>query len=86
MRFYAQFTRPADQQAAAIIPANLDELRKKERLLELYRQSPAANPEELAATLGPDVGLDQETVLAWLAELTVSDRLPSAISPRHVGS
>ena len=38
LKFYAQFTRPADQQAAAVIPSQLDGLRRKERLRELYRQ------------------------------------------------
>jgi hypothetical protein len=32
LRFYAQFTRPADQRAAAVIPAQLDGLRKRERV------------------------------------------------------
>src|SRR5580700_4972732 len=45
LKFYAQFTRLADQQAAAIIPASLDGLRRKERLRELYRQSPTAHLE-----------------------------------------
>ena len=40
LKFYAQFTRPADQHAAAVIPTQLDELRRKERLRELYRQHP----------------------------------------------
>jgi hypothetical protein len=70
--FYAQFTRTADQQAAAIIPASLDGLRKKERLRELYRQSPAADLEDLAASLGPAAGLNHQTALAWLAELVAS--------------
>jgi integrase len=72
LKFYAQFTRPADQQAAAIIPASLDGLRKKERLRELYRQSPAADLEDLAASLGPAAGLDHQTALAWLDEFTAS--------------
>ena len=72
LRFYAQFTRPADKQAAAIIPASLDELRRKERLRELCRQFPDADLENLAAILGPVAGLDQQTTLAWLAELTAS--------------
>jgi integrase len=38
LKFYAQFTRPADQQAAAIIPSQLDGLRRRERVRELYRQ------------------------------------------------
>jgi integrase len=72
LKFYAQFTRPADQQAAAIIPASLDGLRKKERLRELYRQSPAADLDDLAASLGSAAGLDHQTALAWLAELAAS--------------
>ena len=72
LNFYAQFTRPADQQAAAIIPASLDGLRKKERLRELYRQSPAADLEDLAASLGSAAGLDHQTALAWLSELTAN--------------
>ena len=77
LRFYAQFTRSADQQAAAIIPASLDRLRKKECLRELYRQAPAASLAELAATLGPAAGLDQQTALAWLTELMTSGQHPS---------
>jgi integrase len=77
LRFYAQFTRPADQQAAAIIPASLDGLRRKERLRELYRQSSAIGLEDLAATLGPAAGLDQQTALAWLAELTAKGQFSS---------
>ena len=38
LRFYAQFTRAADQHAAGLIPSQLDGLRRKERLRELYRQ------------------------------------------------
>ncbi len=72
LRFDAQFTRPADPQAAAIIPASLDGLRKKERLRELYRQSPAADLADLAASLGPAAGLDHQTALAWLTELAAS--------------
>jgi hypothetical protein len=72
LKFYAQFTRTADQQAAAIIPASLDGLRKKERLRELYRKSPAADLEDPAASLGPAAGLDHQTALAWLAELAAS--------------
>ena len=77
LKFYAQFTRPADKQAAAIIPASLDGLRRKERLRELYWQAPAADLEDLAASLGPAAGLDRQTALAWLAELTGSGQLPS---------
>ena len=69
LRYYAQFTRPADQRAAAVIPAQLDELRKKERLRELFRQLPDV-PDDLAAlaaALGPQAGLTAETALPWLA-------------------
>src|ERR1035441_9977706 len=43
LKFYAQFTRPADRAAAAVIPAKLDGLRRKERLRELYRQHQPAD-------------------------------------------
>jgi integrase len=72
LRFYAQFTRPADQRAAAVIPSQLDALRKKERLRELYRQQPLpADLDGLAAVLGPLVGLDRATVLSLLTEFAV---------------
>ena len=70
LRYYAQFTRPADQRAAAVIPAQLDELRKKERLRALFRQLPDV-PDylaALAAVLGPQAGLTAE---AALHEVTV---------------
>ena len=76
LKFYAQCTRLADQRAAAIISSQLDELRKKERLRELYRQSSGVDLEDLAARLGPAAGLDQETALVWLAELTSGRQLP----------
>jgi integrase len=72
LKFYAQFTSPADQHAAAVIPSQLDELRRKERLRELYRQHlPApgtAGLASLAAVIGPQAGLDEHTALAWLTE------------------
>ena len=69
LKFYAQFTRPADRQAAAIIPASLDGLRKKERLRELYRRAPKeAELADLAIGLGPLAGLDEHTALEWLTE------------------
>lgn len=74
LRFYAQFTRPADQRAAAIISSQLDELGKRERLRELYLQAPATGLEGLAADLGPATGVDQQTARAWLAEFTAGDR------------
>jgi integrase len=72
LKFYAQFTRPADQRAAAVIPSQLDGLRKKERLRELYRQHPSVPGDGelvvLAAIIGPQAGLDEHTALAWLTE------------------
>ena len=64
-----QFTRPADQLAANVIPIQLDGLRKKERLRELYRQAaPAAAVADLAATIGPMAGLDHDAALCLLTE------------------
>src|SRR6516162_4986185 len=78
LRFYAQFTRPADQRAVAIIPSQLDELRKKERLRELYRQNPPASGADglaaLAAVIGPRAGLEEDTALAWLTEFAAADQ------------
>ena len=69
LRFYAQFTRPADQLAAAVIPSQLDGLRKKERLRDLYSQAlPTNDLGHLADTLGPLAGLDHETALKLLAD------------------
>ena len=72
-----QFTRPADQQAAAVIPSQLDGLRRKERLRELYRQHQTtqgtAELADLAVIIGPQAGLNQQTVLAWLTEFASSD-------------
>ena len=72
LKFYAQFSKPADRLAAAIIPASLDGLRKKERLRELYRQHPSMPGDgelaALAAIIGPQAGLDEYTALAWLRE------------------
>ena len=76
LKFYAQFTRPADQRAAAVIPAQLDGLRKKERLRELYDQhQPAAGSGGLAAlavVIGPQAGLDEAIALAWLTEFAAA--------------
>lgn len=62
LRFYAQFTRSADRYAAGVIPAQLNELRKKERLRELYRQHAAAlganNLIAIANIVGPQAGID----------------------------
>jgi hypothetical protein len=69
LRFYAQFTRPADQHAARVIPLQLDGLRKRERLRDLYRQAPPGHDlGHLASTLGPRAGLDHETALNLLTE------------------
>ena len=73
LKFYAQFTRPADQRAAAVIPSQLDALRKREQLRELYRQQPlAAELADLAAALAPLVGLDRETALSFLTEFAAT--------------
>jgi integrase len=72
LKFYAQFTRPADQRAAAIIPSQLDGLRRKERVRELYRQhlsvSDADGLAALAAVMAAEAGLDEPTALSWLTE------------------
>ena len=77
MKFYAQFTRPADQRAATVIPSQLDGLRKKERLRELYRQhfsvSGANELAAIAAVIGPAAGLDEHAALAWLTEFASAD-------------
>ena len=78
LKFYAQFTRPADQAAATVIPSQLDGLRKKERLRELYRQHmPPSGADELtvlASVIGPQVGLDEHTTFAWLTEFASADQ------------
>jgi hypothetical protein len=69
LKFYAQFTQPADQRAAAVIPAQLDGLRKRERLRDLFRQAPpGCGLGQLADTLGPLAGLDHEAALRLLTE------------------
>jgi integrase len=72
LKFYAQFTRPADQRAAAIIPSQLDGLRRKERARELHRQhlsvSGADGLAALAAVMAAEAGLDEPTALSWLTE------------------
>src|ERR1017187_8258520 len=76
LKFYAQFTRPADQRAAAIIPSQLDGLRRKERLRELYFQHlPNYGGDGLAAlatVIGPQAGLEEDTALAWLMEFAAA--------------
>jgi integrase len=77
LKFYAQFTRPADQRAAAVIPLQLDGLRKKERLRELYDQRQSASRSDslaaLAVVIGPQAGLDEDIALAWLTEFAAAD-------------
>lgn len=78
MKFYAQFNRPADQRAAAVIPSQLDELRRKERLRELYRQHLSISGADalavLTAVIGPQAGLDEHTALSWLMEFAAADQ------------
>jgi hypothetical protein len=77
LKFYAQFTRPADQAAAIVIPAQLDGLRKKERLRELYDQHrPTSESDSLAALaviIGPQAGFEEVVALAWLTEFAAAD-------------
>lgn len=69
LKFYAQFTRPADQRAADVIPAQLDGLRKREHLRDLYDQAPpGCDLSQLADALGPLAGLDHEVALRLLTE------------------
>jgi hypothetical protein len=75
-KFYAQFTRPADQAAATVSPSQLDGLRKKQRLRELSDQHrPTAAVDSLtavAAVIGPQAGLDEEIALARLTDFTIT--------------
>jgi integrase len=82
LKFYAQFTRPADQAAATVIPSQLDGLRKKERLRELYQQHmPPSGADGLAlfaSLIAPQAGLDEHTTLARLTEFALgSNQRPS---------
>jgi integrase len=75
LRFYAQFVRPADQQAALVLSDLLADLRKKEHLRELYTAGRSAcsavDLMVLAEKFAPIVGLDEEATLAYLLELSV---------------
>jgi hypothetical protein len=54
-----------------VIPSRLDGLRRKERLRELFSGLPVVDLDslgKLAAVLGPQAGLDEETALAHLTE------------------
>ena len=66
-----QFTRPADQRAAAIIPSQLNGLLRKERA-RTYRQhlslSAADGLAALAAVMAAEAGLDEHTALSWFTE------------------
>ncbi len=77
LKFYAQFTRPADQRAAVVIPSRLDGPRRKERLRELYRQHLSASGGDglaaLAAVIGPQAGLEEDSALAWLTEFAAAE-------------
>lgn len=59
-----------------MIPSQLDGLRKKERLRELYDQhQPAAGSGGLAAlavVIGPQAGLEEDIALAWLTEFAAA--------------
>jgi integrase len=72
LKFYAQFVPLADQRAAIVIPSQLDLLRRKQRLSELFRgREVSVDPDrlsELAAVLAPQAGLDEHTALIWLTE------------------
>jgi len=76
LRFYAQFARPADQHAASVLSGQLDELRKKERLRELFeQQGPVDFHSDLATTaelLAPIAGLDPHATHGYLAEFNRS--------------
>ncbi len=62
LKFYAQFTRAATSRPPQAPRAQLDGLRKKERLRELYRQAPLVyDLGHLASALGPLAGLDSTT-------------------------
>src|SRR4029077_19974877 len=58
-------------------PSQLDGLRKKERLRELYGQhQPASGSYSLAAlasVIGPQAGLDEDIARAWLTEFAAAN-------------
>ncbi len=76
LRFYAQFARPADQAAASLLSRQLDDMRKREQLRELFgQQAPVGRDGDLTAvadSLAPVVGLDPLTALRYLAEFNGS--------------
>jgi hypothetical protein len=75
-----KFARPADQRAATVIPTQLDGLRKRERLRELYRQHNGGGQElaAMAAVLGPQAGMNPATALPMLADFAAEGRRNSA--------
>jgi integrase len=76
LRFYAQFARPADQRAASVIPTQLDGLRKRERLRDLYRKQQGEGQDlaAIAALLGPQAGIDPAMALPLLASFAAEGR------------
>ncbi|WP_311745740.1 tyrosine-type recombinase/integrase [Sphaerisporangium krabiense] len=81
LRFYAQFVRPADQQAAAMLSSQLTELRKRERLWELFNEIPTVDLDalsQLATDLAPKADLDEPTASAYLQEFAQNRRPRSA--------
>lgn len=97
LKFYAQFARPADQQAAGVIPSRLDELRRKEKLRQLFEALPVMRSDglrELATALAPLAGLDDQTAVAHLAEFTAARSVtrpdgsvsssPNSANPAHL--
>jgi len=70
-------TPRANQRAAAVIPSQLDGLRKKERLRALYRQQPVLPGTDdlagLATIIGSQAGLDGNTALVWLKEFASAE-------------
>ena len=59
-----------------MIPSQLDGLRKKERLRELYDQHHSATGSDslaaLAAVISPQAGLEGDIALAWLTEFAAA--------------
>jgi len=72
LRFYAQFARPSDQRAAAVLSGQLADLRKKEALRVLFEQQTPVRDDAglmaMAESLAPSVGLDLQTAVTYLSE------------------
>ena len=90
LKFCAQFTRPTNQRAAAIIPSQLDGLRRKERVRELYRQHLSVSGGDglaaLAAVMAAETGLDERTALSWLTESHLRLRTSNRPSDPKIGA